>query len=41
MGSTGNEIIVMVYGDANQPYYRMNLQGKDKSLIGSVPAGDF
>jgi hypothetical protein len=38
---SGNEIIVMVYGDANQPYYRMNLQGKDKSLIGSVPAGDF
>jgi hypothetical protein len=35
----GNEIIVMVYGGENHPYYRMNLQGEEISLIGSIPEG--
>lgn len=38
---TGDEIIVMVYGGDNHPYYRMNLQGEEISLIGSVPEGGF
>jgi hypothetical protein len=38
---TGNEIIVQVFGGNNQPYYKMNLQGGEKRLIGSIPRGDW
>lgn len=38
---TGNEIIVQVYGGRNHPYYKMNLQGGERRLIGSLPRGDW
>lgn len=35
----GDEIIVEVYGGNVFPYYRMNLDGGNRKLIGSVPRG--
>jgi hypothetical protein len=38
---SGDEIVANVNGGSKNPYYRMNLQGEDRKLIGSVPKGDW
>lgn len=38
---TGDEIIVEVFGGESYPYYRMNVDGGDRKLIGHLPRGSW